>query len=286
MSDTHFVDQEAVERKRQLDEFKKIRHDSQMSDDQYLKVLERDSTRDEHTGRLVKSPIGGDLIFDEKGKLMEDQTQIFFSHRRIFSQAQTTKLGEPTYIIKEFGTIIPPRYSAVGGKYSRDYSTWDGEVTPLVKFRFPKEYAAFKAGKQLSDSSKTPLNQWDELRAYGEIIESLALIDVTTVRDLAETSEIEGSGYVKDFGTWKAKAKGWIRAQNKSEERKDIEEELTKRDTKIEVLTGQVEKLLAALAAQQSDKSVVVDNGPEKPTPVRKKYVSNKKITVESTPQA
>jgi hypothetical protein len=263
--------------KRQVESFKRVRARSLVSDDKVFADMESKSERDEPTGRLLRSPIGGDIYIDNQGQRPTHlQTKVRFTNERIFSAHQTELTGEPTYIIKEFITIIPPRLAANGGMYSKDYHTAHAQVTGEHKWRFPKEYAAFKEGKQkLILAEDTPLSQWSAIQAYADIVEIFATIGIQTVKDLAQTSEVEGKRHLVNFGEWRDKAKLFIKEVNKSEDEIVRDKKLSEQEQKIAALTEQVDKLLAALS--QTQKSTPVE-------PVKSKSSYKRKTKVAATP--
>lgn len=236
------------------------------TDSQYLSNLERASTRDPNNGRLVKSPIGADWLYDDKGRLLppERQTKVFFSRERVYSALETARNGEPTYLIKEFITIVPPK--AFDGKAQKDYNTIHTLLTPFYEWRFKKEYDSWKAGKAVFTGT-TPLIQWSGIQAYAALVDEMAQIGIKTVEDLATTSDFEGSKHVKNFKDWKEKAKAFVADKNKPQELVQVETKLAeqqkKHEAEITALTKQVEQLVSLIAKQQAEQSGNREKGPD-----------------------
>jgi hypothetical protein len=223
------------------------------SDDQYLINLEKNTIRDPNTGRILRSPIGSDW----DPKLDPDkQTKVWFSNERVLSKYETAKNNEPTYIVQEFITVIPPRLNAEGKPTTKDYTTIHTIATPFYQWRFPNEYKAFKEGKQ-KVVGKTTLPQWPPIMAHADVIEEMALIGIKTVEDLATTSEYYGKSHVKNFEVWKQKAKEYFAEKNKPQEVLAVENKLAeqqkKHDDEIKALTEQVNALIKQLSGTESE---------------------------------
>lgn len=212
---------------------------SQHHQDDFLEKLERESKRDPISGRITDGPLGPDNHPDMK---------VFFTREPIHSKYLSALNDEPTSVIKEFITIIPPR-----NKFSKDFLTKHTIVEEIDKWRFPKEYEAFKQGKQ-GDFANTALLllDWPEIQAHADIISQLKSIGVNSVEDLAKVSEFEGSKHVRDFKNWKNKAKGYVRNKNKPETQIELEGKLEKQDAEIASLHQKLAAMLELMEAQRN----------------------------------
>lgn len=214
------------------------------ADADYLQKLESEVERDPTNGRIISPVSRADWI---PGLPAEKQTKAYFSKERVLSKYETMKNGEPTYIIQEFITVIPPR--DFNGKAKQDFATVHTLATPIYQFRFPKEYEAFKKGKQTLPGMTTPLTHWPAINTDAQLIEEMASNAIKTVEDLATTGDIDGTRNIKNFSAWKVKAKTFLAEKNKPEATIELEAKLEEQQKKsqaeIDALRKQVESLLA-----------------------------------------
>jgi hypothetical protein len=122
-------------------------------------------------------------------------------------------------------------------------------VTDYYKWRFPREYAAFKAGKTL-ERDGTPLIDWKELSAGN--IKELNQLGVVVVEQIAALSDTT-TGSLRPYARLRDKAKAFLDSRKDVNAEADLDKkigaETAKRDAEIEALKAQVEALVKLVSA-------------------------------------
>lgn len=109
------------------------------------------------------------------------------------------------------------------------------------KQRFPKHYAAFKQRVELPTEG-TPLSEWAVIsRTFAA---ELAYHEIKTVEQLAELNDNAASQLMGGYG-YKAKAKEWLERAAADVTADRLQDELNKRDAKIQELSDKLEQLMA-----------------------------------------
>lgn len=164
---------------------------SQTSEGSRFAEQEAELTRDPRTGRIITDGLRDDALI------------VSFTTDKVFSKVETYKNGgDPTYVDMDFITITVPG--------DRD-NTVHTPVTDYYQWRFPKEYAAFKQGKD-GIINGTPLADWTEVSPSQ--VKELSFHGITTVEQIANLSD-SVSGALRAFHKMKAKAKVFLEHRNK-----------------------------------------------------------------------
>lgn len=164
----------------------------------------------------------------------QDETlHVSFSRNAVPDQEASEREGRPIY--KEVDWIV----IRVPG--SRD--TVERKVRESDKMRFPKQWAAFQAGKSQEAVVGTPLSAWPGVtRAQ---VEEFAFFGVKTVEQLAEMPDQHLQKFMGGQAL-RQRAKDFIAAAKDAAPLAQLRSEVEKRDADIEALKAQVASLLAA----------------------------------------
>ena len=174
----------------------------------------------------------------------DDRLYATFSVKPVFDQYNSNEKGRPIYLDRDFITIIVP-----GDKHSvvmRQARAQD------IK-RFPKQFEAYKAGKE-EQQQGTPLGLMPWM-SPGRV-EEYKFFKLVTVEQLANASD-EGVKNFMGFQADKTKAKEYMDAANRGVGVQEMEDQLAKRDLELAALRSQMDELMAAKEGQQSDDDVV-----------------------------
>lgn len=149
---------------------------------------EMEGVRDPLTGRFATHKIyGGDLGLN-----------VQFTTESVFSKKETYLAGGvPKYVDMDFITITIP-----GDKHTSIHTP----VTDFHEWRFPKEYEAFKRGKD-AEVVGTPLAMWPALQPSQ--VAELKHQGVRTIEQLASLSD-SVSGSLRGFYALKSKAQQFL----------------------------------------------------------------------------
>jgi|SRR5665213_3605301 len=214
------------------EEFRNAQHGN---DDERLSQFETNSERDGTTGRILNGPTGRDT-----------ELKVTFTMERVFSKYDTFINKEETWVLREFVTVVPPGKELEITRHSI--------VEPMDIWRFPREYARFKAGLD-SGVSGTRLADWKGITNDKSLIKELAAVGIETVEQLASTGDQEGVRYIRAFLTWKAKAKAFINANIKTEAQVNLEQKMEDNEAlhkaQLAALQATVDKLVTALSQKQ-----------------------------------
>lgn len=149
---------------------------------------ESEGVRDPLTGRFVThKSYGGDLGLN-----------VQFTTEPVFSKKETYLAGGvPKYVDMDFITITIP-----GDKFTEVHRP----VTDFDQWRFPREYEAFKRGKD-AELVGTPLTMWPALTASQ--VAELKHQGIRTIEQLATLSD-SVSGSLRGFYALKNKAQQFL----------------------------------------------------------------------------
>lgn len=167
-----------------------------------------------------------------------------FNTKPVFDQHSSNEKGRPIYLDRDFITIIVP-----GDKHSVVMR----QARPVDIQRFPKQYDAFKSGKE-EQQQGTPLGLMPWI-SPGRV-EEYKFFKIVTVEQLANASDEGGKNFM-GFQADKVKAKEYMDAANRGIGVQEMEDQLALRDNQLAELRSQMDELLAAKDAQKSDTDVV-----------------------------
>jgi hypothetical protein len=210
---------------------------SNLTADQLAAILntrEHESYDDEG---VIRDPHTGRITHNDNNDGPEDLLNVVFSTEALYSSPATWLAGGvPQYVDVDFVTIQAP------GDTSSVIHT---QVTDYYQWRFPVEYAAFKAGKA-EVIEGTPLSHWPLLSPSQR--KSLESNGVRTVEQLAKLADSNGAGLAQ-FHSLKAKAAQFLaQAKELAEVGKSqllIEEMANAHKAEMDALKAQMTHLMA-----------------------------------------
>jgi hypothetical protein len=162
----------------------------------------------------------------------DDKLYASFGVRPVFNQFASNEAGRPIYLDREFITIIVP-----GDKHSvimRQIRQQDIQ-------RFPKQYQAFKQGKE-EQQQGTPLTIMPWMPPSRA--EEYKFFKIVTVEQLASAPDEVGKNFM-GFQNDKQKAQEYLDASQRGVGLQEMEVQLAQRDGEIALLKKQMEELLA-----------------------------------------
>lgn len=118
------------------------------------------------------------------------------------------------------------------------------------KRRFPTQFAAFENKEDQDGADGTPLSLWPAITPAQ--IEEFKYFGVTTVEHLANMSDANGQGFM-GFQKLKQDAQAFLARSKDSAEANKLSDELSKRDSEIEMLKGvnsELQERIAKMEAQ------------------------------------
>lgn len=163
----------------------------------------------------------------------DDRLYCTFSNKAVFDQYASNEKGRPIYLDRDFITIIVPgdKHSVVM-RQARDVD---------IK-RFPRQYEAYKAGKE-EQQQGTPLGLMPWMTPGR--VEEYKFFKIVTVEQLAEASDEGGKNFM-GFQADKQKAKEYMDASQRGVGAQEMEDQLSERDKEIAELKEQMATLMAA----------------------------------------
>lgn len=206
--------------------------------------------RDQRTGRIVSGPEGGDTTLI-----------VTFTVEPVFSKKHTflaNKNGDPgmKYIDVEMINIqIPGRNDLTVRQAVTDYYIW----------RFPNEYAAFKAGR---DSSVVgmPLELWIALEPSMRVqLQNSGFRTVEQIASMSDSTAMQTRGYHK----LKTEAKEFLKTANAAVTASELQEERLKAAAREAELSKRLEQLESLVVQNQMDKEDAEEGEEAAPTPKR-----------------
>lgn len=176
----------------------------------------------------------------------DDRLYATFSVKPVFDQFSSNEKKRPIYLDRDFITIIVP-----GDKHSVVMR----QARQVDVQRFPKQYEAFKAGKD-EQQQGTPLGLMPWI-SPGRV-EEYKFFKIVTVEQLANASDEGGKNFM-GFQADKTKAKEYMDAANRGVGVQEMEDQLAKRDLELSELRSQMDELLAAKENPLASDTDVVD---------------------------
>lgn len=184
----------------------------------------------------MQTPIYDGVVYDQ-GNQFDQDNKLFvqFFVTAVQNNFKTEQQNRPIFDEIEMVRIFTPG--------SRDIMV--GKATPQYQQRFPKQYAAFKAGKD-QPLEGTPLEEVPFL-SVGQVAE-LKAINVRTLEQLAYMPDNLAQQVMGNFAI-RQKALNLIASNKEHAPAKQLEEELAKRDKELNEMREQ----LAVLAKFHKD---------------------------------
>lgn len=173
----------------------------------------------------------------------DDRLYATFSSKAVFDQHSSNEAQRPIYLDRDFVTIIVP-----GDKHSVVMR----QAREADIRRFPRQYEAYKAGKE-EQQQGTPLSLMPWMTPGR--VEEYKFFKIVTVEQLANASDEGGKNFM-GFQADKQKAKEYIDASQRGVGAQEMEDQLSERDKEIAELKEQ----MAALIAAQEVTDAIPDN--------------------------
>lgn len=195
---------------------------------------ERNVRRDSTTGRIVASQDYG----------ADDQLNVAFSTEPVFSKLETVLArnrgdNTPKYIDMDFITISAPGQA-------KDLLI-HAQVTDFYQWRFPKEYAAFKAG-QTSALIGTPLMLWPLITPSQ--LKEFEFHGIRSIEQVANLADSQASSF-RGLYALKDKAKAFLANAADSAAAGRLQAELAERDEALNSMKAQMAEMAAMLKSLQ-----------------------------------
>lgn len=215
----------------------------------------------------MQTPVFDGVVYDHSNQYEQDnRLYVQFFVEAVQNNFKTEQQKRPIFDEIEMVRIFTPG--------SRDVMV--GKATLNYQLRFPKQYAAFKAGKDLPLEG-TPLEEVPFL-SVGQVAELKAL-NIRTLEGLAYMSDAMAQQVMGNFAL-RQKAQQLIAANKESEPAEKLAAELKTRDEQIAEMQKamaeqqeQITKLLAAAAAKPDTAKAPAPPAPAAPkaaaTPAR-----------------
>lgn len=169
---------------------------------------------------------------------VESQAYIRFEERTEEDRAQTMEQGH--YVVRnvDFIVIVPPG----DGK-----TVLEQKVNDRHKFRYKKEYDAWKQGKE-APLNGTSIKDWPS--ASPAIIMNLQRINVRTIEDLANANESTLERIGMGARKLKEKASAWLQASEGPGKMTEAMTELSRRMDEMDTASSEKDDLIAELLAE------------------------------------
>ena len=199
--------------------------------------------RDPRTGRFIKHQDFG----------ADDQLLVTFTSNAVLNKLKSYHAGSPKYDDMDFITILIPG--------NKDL-TYHGPVTDFHEWRFPREYEAYKAGKDHVDGG-TPLSHWPEVTPAQ--IKELDYFGVRTVEQIANLSD-SSSGVLRGFYSMKERARVFLDVAAKNNAagllNMQLQEQEAKHADEMAALNAKLERLMSLMDAKPAADEVEVTEAP------------------------
>ncbi len=169
----------------------------------------------------------------------DDRLYASFSTKPVFNQYESNEKQRPVYEDREFITIIVPgdKHSVVM-RQARDTD---------IK-RFPRQYEAFKQGKE-EQQAGTPLSLMPWITPAR--VEEYKFFKIVTVEQLAQAPDEGGKNFM-GFQQDKQKAQEYLDASQRGVSSQEMEDKLAERDAELAALKAQMAELLAEKEAEEA----------------------------------
>jgi hypothetical protein len=185
-----------------------------------------------------------DYVMDPRGAPGDANLYVEFKLHPVMLPDESEKAGRPIYQEREFVSIIAP------GSRDEVYR----EVEESDKQRWPKQYGAFKEGRDQAMLG-TPLALMPGISLSQ--VEEFAYFKIKTVEALASLNDNLANRF-PTFHELKRKAQAFLVVNEEkgrlAAAKEQLQGELATRDTEIEALKAQLQELAAAVAAASKGK--------------------------------
>ena len=179
----------------------------------------------------MQAPVFDGVVYDHNNQYeLDARLYVQFFVQAIQNNFKSEQEGRPIFDEIEMIRIMTPG--------SRD--VFVGKATYQYQARFPKQYAAFKAGKE-QPLEGTPLEEVPFL-SVGQVAE-LKAINVKTLEQLAHMPDALAQQIMGNFGL-RQKAQNFLAAAKDQAPFTHMEAELAKRDAEITALKDQIQQLI------------------------------------------
>jgi len=166
---------------------------------------------------------------------------VVFKDHSHFDDVATREQGRPIFVMKEYILINVPgdlTCNVFRPAYEHDH------------LRFPKQYLAYKAGREQVDG--TPLTEVSWLsRAQ---CDELAYFRIQTVEQLASVSDANSQRYM-GLVTLRQKAQQYLETIKAEKPFNEMQAQLANRDEQISTLQSQMQEMMAELARIKAEKA-------------------------------
>ena len=170
---------------------------------------------------------------DNQQSEADKKLMVIFYRDTIKNEPKSVEAGRPIFDEIDLVKIITPG--------SRD--SFVGDATEEYQHRFPKQWAAYKSGRDQSAGSGTPLNQLPWL-SIGQIAEFKA-VNVHTVEQLVSMADAVSQKFMGHHAI-KQRAQAYLDASKAAAPLLKLQAELEKRDEQIALLQKQMSDLIEA----------------------------------------
>ena len=168
----------------------------------------------------------------------DDKLYVRFKMMPVLNAFKSQEAGRAIYDEKEYIVVVIPGDSKTTGEFP---------VDDIFRRRFPKQYAAFKEGRELA-ASGTPLEMWPQM-TVGMVAE-LKAMNIRTVEELAALDDGRAQKIMGSHDL-RRRAQVFIEAAKGEATNNKIVVELEKRDEEIAELKRQMAELLKAQVKTQ-----------------------------------
>ena len=183
----------------------------------------------------MTTPVFDGVVYDHNNQFeLDNRLFVQFFVEAVQNNYKSEQAGRPIFDEVEMIRIMTPG--------ARD--VFVGKVNISYQQRFPKQYAAFKAGKE-QPMEGTPLEEVPFL-SVAQVAE-LKAINVKTLEQLANMSDANAQQVMGNFGL-RQKAQNFLAVAKENAPVTQMQAELEKRDAEILALKQQMEQLLAGQA--------------------------------------
>ena len=179
----------------------------------------------------MTTPVFDGVVYDHNNQYeLDSRLYVQFFVEAVQNNFKSEQQGRPIFDEVEMVRVMTPG--------ARDVMV--GKATYQYQARFPKQYAAFKAGKE-QPLEGTPLEEVPFL-SVGQVAE-LKAINVKTLEQLANMSDANAQQIMGNFGL-RQKAQNFLAVAKDNAPFTQMEAELAKRDAEIATLKDQIKQLI------------------------------------------
>lgn len=171
----------------------------------------------------------------------DDKLWVTFKSASHFDDVATRDKGRPVFEMRDYIQIIVPGDST---------TVIEREVRETDKERFPKQWLAYKAGREQVQG--TPLSTWNQITKAQ--VEELAFFRIQTVEQLAGVSDAVTQKFM-GLNQLRDKAKLYLEQLKGEEPMLKLQAEIAQRDEREKALLAQMEEMREAIASLQAQRA-------------------------------